>query len=76
MHLHSRRSFVTLGKTPKNTIKECEACYNSRCFGAQVSSQSLKIGSILITYLSRVCGDNLPLMISIQIFEFGRLMNL
>jgi hypothetical protein len=60
----------------KTQSKECEACYNSRCFGAKVPSRSLKIGSMLITYLSRICGHNLPLMISIQIFEFGRLINL
>jgi hypothetical protein len=76
MHLHFRTSFATLGETPENTIEECEACYNSRCFGVEVPSRSLKIGSMLITYLSRVCGDNLPLMISLQIFEFGRFIKL
>jgi len=76
MHVHSRGSFATLGETHENTIKKCEACYNSRYFGAEVPSQSLKIHSMLITYLSRVCGDNLSLTISIQIFEFGKLINL
>jgi hypothetical protein len=76
MHLHSKGSFVTLQKTPKDTIEECEACYYWRCFGVEVPSRSLKISSMLITYLPKVCGDNLPLVINIKIFEFGRFINL
>jgi hypothetical protein len=64
---------MALEEAPKYTTNECEACHSWRWFGAQVLSWSLKIGSMVITYLPRVCGDNLPLMISAQIFELDDL---
>jgi hypothetical protein len=76
MHHHSRGSSTTLGETLEDIVEECEACYNSRCFGVEVPSRSLKIGSMLITYLPKVCGDILPLVINVQIFEFGRFIKL
>jgi len=76
VHFHSRGSFATLRESLENTVEECEACYSSRCFGVEVPSRSLKIGSMVTTYLPRVCDDNLPLMISVQIFESGRVINL
>lgn len=57
MHLHSKGSFATLGEAPKDITEECKACYNWRCVDAKVTSRSLKIGSMVIIYFPRVCGD-------------------